>query len=170
MISLICSWWFPCPELFRTSLQGHLQPMVPSIFAAGPRRSRGSADSPDRLNGSCRCWCGQWSRLGWLAGTPGCPHTWARTMTNGAEAREKSSPRPFGSSNTLSTNEYTGKIHYKWPFSIAMLVHQRVYIYIYNICIYDNMIIYIYTQGETPWVISWFMNPSTMVTSPINPR
>ena len=23
------------------------------------------------------------------------------------------------------------KIHYKWPFSIAMLVHQRVYIYIY---------------------------------------
>ena len=24
-----------------------------------------------------------------------------------------------------------GKTHYKWPFSIAMLVHQRMYIYIY---------------------------------------
>ena len=22
---------------------------------------------------------------------------------------------------------FNGKIHYKWPFSIAMLVHQRVY-------------------------------------------
>ena len=25
--------------------------------------------------GSCRCWCGQWSTQGWLAGKPSCPRT-----------------------------------------------------------------------------------------------
>jgi hypothetical protein len=34
---------------------------------------------------------------------------------------------------------FNGKIHYKWPFSIAMLVYQRVYIqvlYVYGVCVW----------------------------------
>ena len=27
----------------------------------------------------------------------------------------------------MENHHFHGKIHYKWPFSIAMLVHQRVY-------------------------------------------
>ena len=36
---------------------------------------------------------------------------------------------------------FNGKIHYKWPFSIAMLVHQRVIIVIIIVMIITMIII-----------------------------
>ena len=42
---------------------------------------------------------------------------------------------------------FNGKIHYKWQFSIAMLVYQRVYVI--------HIYIYIYI-GETPQCCLWF--------------
>ena len=36
---------------------------------------------------------------------------------------------------------FNGKIHYKWPFSIAMLVHQRVNItYNYYSCVFKMLL------------------------------
>jgi hypothetical protein len=41
---------------------------------------------------------------------------------------------------------FNGKTHYKWPFSIAMLVYQRVHL-LSNLSFYPHMV------SLTPWII-----------------
>ena len=77
---------------------------------------------------SMECWMGYWYRymntLRWVRGVSG------RSFDMGgcSHMRSMVACLPVGkhTKKLWKITIFNGKIHYKWPFSIAMLVHQRV--------------------------------------------
>ena len=90
---------------------------------------------------------------GELSETEGCSST-GESMHHGASANvgEFVSPKPMGFMVDLLISTlwwtnilpwkitiFNGKIHYKWPFSIAMLAHQRVKLMVFKPpCVWEN--------------------------------
>ena len=62
----------------------------------------------------------------WLGSRPlGCPNM-EESMSQPRDAPFLNDTRPGELTKSYGKLPFNGKIHYKWPCSIAMLVHQRV--------------------------------------------